>query len=82
MCYYYEGEHCIRDCEKSTKDKAKYKLNTADLARKYKQKFRQAARKGNTTVNEVSSVQSQPTQWNKQNKCFEIWDSVTVSLID
>ena len=26
MCYYCEGEHHIRDCEKFTKDKAKYKL--------------------------------------------------------
>ena len=39
-----------------TKDKAKYKLKTTDLAKKYKDKFRQAARKGNITISEVSSV--------------------------
>ena len=56
MCYYCKGEHHIRDCKKFTKDKAKYKLRTMDLAKKYKDKFRQAARKGNMTVSEESSV--------------------------
>ena len=54
MCYYCEGKHHIRDCEKFTKDKAKYMLKTADLTKKYKDKFRQAARKRNISVNEVS----------------------------
>ena len=40
--------------------KAKYKLKTADLAKKYKDKFRQGARKRNITVNEVSSVPELP----------------------
>ena len=56
MCYYCEGEHCMRDCKIFTKDKAKYKLKTVDLAKKDKDKFRQATRKGNITVSEVSSV--------------------------
>ena len=34
------------------KDKAKYKLKTADLTEKYKDQFSQAARKGNITLNE------------------------------
>ena len=34
------------DCKKFTKDKAKYKLKTSDLTKKYKDKFKQAARKG------------------------------------
>ena len=55
-CYYCEGEHHIRDCKKFTKDKAKYKLKTVDLAKKYKDKFRQTARKGNILVNEIASV--------------------------
>ena len=56
MCYYCKGEHHIKELKKFTKDKAKYKLRTMDLAKKYKDKFRQAARKGNITVSEVSSV--------------------------
>ena len=53
VCYYCKGEHHIRDCEKFTKDRSKYKLKTADHAKKYKDKFRQAARKGNIMVNEA-----------------------------
>ena len=50
------GEHCVRDCKMFTKDKGKYKLKTMDLTKKCMDKFRQAARKGNITVSEVSSV--------------------------
>ena len=39
--------------QKITKDRAKYKLKTADLTKKYKDKFRQTARKRNTTVSEA-----------------------------
>ena len=56
MCYYCEGEHCIKDCKKFTRDKAKYKLKTADLARKYKSKFRQAAKNDSISVNEIASA--------------------------
>ena len=58
MCYYCEGEYHIRDCKKFTNDKAKYNMKTADLAKKYKDKFRLAARRGNIMVNEamLSSV--------------------------
>ena len=51
--YYCQGEHLVRDCEKFNKDKAKHKCKTADLAKKYKDKIRQAAKKGNITVNEA-----------------------------
>ena len=33
VCYYCKGEHCIRDCKKFLKDKAKYQLKTADPAK-------------------------------------------------
>ena len=55
-CYYCEGEHHIRDCDKFTKDKAKYKLKTVDLAKKYKSKFRKAAKNGSMSVNEITSA--------------------------
>ena len=55
-CCYCEGEHCIKDCEKFTRNKVKYKLKTMDLAKKYKNKFRQAAKNGNISVNEIASV--------------------------
>ena len=54
--FYCEGEQCIKDCEKFTRDKAKYKLKTMDLTKKYKNKFRQAAKNGNISVNEIASV--------------------------
>ena len=55
-CYYCEGEHCVKDCKKFTRDKAKYKLKTTDLAKKYKNRFRQAAKNRNISVNEIASV--------------------------
>ena len=69
MCYYYEGEHYVRDCKKFTKGKAKYKLKTMDLAKKYKDKFRQAAKKGISQSARYPVLQSQLTQWNKWNSC-------------
>ena len=56
ICYSCEGEHYIRGCNKFTKDKAKYKLKTMDLTKKYKDKLRQAVRKGNISVNKIASV--------------------------
>ena len=58
-CYYCEGNHLLRDYEKVSEDKSKYNLNTADLAKKYKDKLRQAFREGNITVNKavLSSTQ-------------------------
>ena len=55
-CYYPEGEHCIKDCDKSAKDKAKYKPKTVDLAKICKSKFRQAAKNGSISVNEIASA--------------------------
>ena len=55
-CYYCEEEHPIRDCEKFTKDKAKYKLKKMDLDKKYKNKFKQPANNGNILVNEIASM--------------------------
>ena len=55
-CYYCEGEHHVKDCKKYTRDKAKYKLKTVDLAKKYKSKFRQPARNGSISDNEIASV--------------------------
>ena len=52
-CYCCEEEHLVRVCEKFSKDKTKYNLKTADLAKKYKEKQRQAVKKGNITVNEA-----------------------------
>ena len=55
-CYYCEGEHSIKDCKKFMRDKAKYKCKTVDFARKYKSKFRQAAKSGSISVNEIASA--------------------------
>ena len=55
-CYYCEGDHCIKDCKNFSRDKAKYKMKTTDLIKKYKNKFRQAAKNGNISVDEIASV--------------------------
>ena len=55
-CYYCEGEHCIKNCKIFTRDKTKYKQKTVDLTKKYRSKFRQAARDGSILVNEIASV--------------------------
>ena len=56
MCYYCEGKHCVRDCKKFTKDKAKCKLKAADLAENAKTGSGRPLGKGNITVSKVSSV--------------------------
>ena len=55
-CYYHKQEHCIKDCNKFAKDKAEYKLKTANLAKKYKSKFRQLGKIGSISVNKISSA--------------------------
>ena len=45
--------------QKFSNDKVKYKLKTADLIKTYKDKFRQAARNGNITVNEATLSSTQ-----------------------
>ena len=54
--YYCEGEHPVKDWEKFTRDKAKYKLKMMDLTKKYKNKLRQAVKNGNMSVNEIASM--------------------------
>ena len=49
-CYYCEGEHIIKECEKFKQDKAKYKLKTANITQKYKEKILQKAKKENMWV--------------------------------
>ena len=58
-CYYCEGEHLFRGCEKFSKDNAKYNLKTTELAKKYKDNLRQAVKKGNITVTEVAFSNTQ-----------------------
>ena len=45
-----------KTAKKFTMDKAKYKLKTMDLTKKYKNKFRQVAKNRNILVNEIASV--------------------------
>ena len=61
-CYYCK-EHLVRDCEKFGKDKVKYKLKTTDLAKKYKDKIRQVAKKGNIMMNEAAFSNAQESNY-------------------
>ena len=84
VCYYCEGENCVRHCKKFSKDKAKYKLKTADLAKKYKDKFRQASRKGNVTVNEetLSSTQESTYSIKQAEKLLGSFSSSKSNWLD
>ena len=44
-CYYCQGEHLVRDCEKFNENKVRYRFKTADLAKNYEDKIRQAPKK-------------------------------------
>ena len=44
-CYYCKGQQSIRDCDKFTQDKAKYKLKTSDIMQKCKDKIIQKPRR-------------------------------------
>ena len=65
-CYYCQGEHLVRDCERFSKDNVKYKLKTADIAKKYKDKIRQAAKKGGITVNEAAFSYAQESTYSME----------------
>ena len=53
-CYYCKGKHHIRDCNKFMQDKAKFKLKTAEIIQKCKDKVMQKAKKDNISVNETT----------------------------
>ena len=62
-CYYCKGEHCIRDCNKFMQDKAKFKLKTAEIVQKCKDKVMQKARKDNASINEVTFPTGQESMY-------------------
>ena len=62
ICYYCDGEHCIRDCEKFTKDKTKYKLKTMDLTTHTKTSSGRLPGKGTLQSVRYPVFQNQPTQ--------------------
>ena len=53
-CYYCEGDHCLENCNKFSRDKAKCKLKSADMFRKCKDKITQHAKKENMSTNEAA----------------------------
>ena len=58
-CYFCKGDHLDSNCKKFSKDKTKYNMKTAHLAKKYKDKLRQAVRKDNITVNKATLSNTQ-----------------------
>ena len=58
-----QGEHLVRDCEKLNKGKVKYNLKTVDLAKMYKDKIRQAAKRGNIMGNEATFSNAQESTY-------------------
>ena len=53
-CYYCEGKHHIRDCNKFIKDKVKYKSKSTDIMQKCKDKIIQKSRNYNISINKAT----------------------------
>ena len=53
-CYYCDDEHHIDKCERLKKDKDKYNLSRADIAKKYKRRLLKNAKKSNISINEAA----------------------------
>ena len=55
-CCYCKGKHLIKKCKmvKQGKGKGKYKLKTASIAQKYKDKIIQKAKEDNISINEAT----------------------------
>ena len=54
MSYYCEGEHGIDKYEKFKKNKDKYNLGKANLAKKYRRRLLRNTKKKNISVNEAA----------------------------
>ena len=53
-CYYCNGKQCINKCEKFNKDKVKYNLSRANIAKKYKEGLLKNAKKSNISINKAA----------------------------
>ena len=62
-CYYFEGDHHLKSCNKFSKDKAKYKLKSADMFQKCKDKIMQQAKKENVSINEAAFMMAQESTY-------------------
>ena len=65
-CYHCKGKHYIRDHDKFTQDKAKYKLKTSDIVQKYKDKIIQKAKKDNVSISEATFSTSQESTYSME----------------
>ena len=66
-CYYCDGEHHINEFEKFKKDKAKYNLSRADIAKKYEERILKNAKKSSIFINEAAlSNKSQESTYSIQ----------------
>ena len=62
-CYYCEGDHHLKNCEKFSKDKAKYKLKSVDMFQKCKDKIMQQAKKENVSINKAAFAMAQESTY-------------------
>ena len=51
--YYCQGDHLLKGCNKFSRDKAKYKLKSADMFKKCKDKIMQQAKEENVSISEA-----------------------------
>ena len=81
-CYYCQGDHLLKECHKFSKDKAKYKLKSADMFKKCKDKIMQQAKKENVSINEATFTMVQESTYSMEeaeqllgNMCFSDTES-------
>ena len=53
-CYYCKGDNCLKNCDKFSRDKSKYKLKSADMFKKCKDKIMQHANNEKNTMNKAA----------------------------
>ena len=76
-CYYCQVDRLLKECNKFTKDKTKYKLKSADMFRKCKDQVIQQAKKENVSINEAMFTMVQELTYSVEeaeqllgNMCF------------
>ena len=52
-CYYCQGDYVLKECNKFSKENAKYKFKSADMLKKFKDKIMQQAKNENVSINKV-----------------------------
>ena len=62
-CYHCKGDHYLKNCDRFSGDKAKYKLKSVDMFKKCKDKIMWHAKKENMSINEAAFTMAQESTY-------------------